>query len=706
MATIVGTTGDDTLLGVLSEADSILGLAGNDSIEGGAGNDTLVGGVGADTLRGGAGFDTADYSASSSRINIDMQSSSVGSGLSGDAQGDVLSDIEAVIGSAFSDAISGGISVADSLVGGAGNDFLRGRGSNDTLDGGDGDDTLNGGTDADFIQGGAGRDTADYSNDTQGVTVNLATGTGIRGDAAGDTLSGVENLFGGSGIDVLTGNDLDNDLRGEAGNDRLFGGAGADTLQGGSGNDRLDGGDGIDTADYSISPGGVNANLETGLATRAFAEADQLISIENLFGGLGNDSFTGNTTGNVLSGGRGDDTLDGGAGNDTLAGGFGADALQGGDGIDTADYSASTGAISVNLTAGGGTLGDALNDTLTSIEDLTAGFGDDTLVGNLGENVLIGAAGADSLDGAGGSDLVYGGAGNDTILVGDGDLLYGNDDGDSFVVSGPVNATIDGGSGGVDNDILDLTDASNFEVSYTDATPGALAGSVVFYNNANRDSVVGTLNFSEIEGVVCFTPGTLIDTAAGRVPVEKLCQGDRVLTRDNGWQEVSWIGRRNLTMRHLQEDASLLPIVMKAGSLGENLPERDLAVSPAHRMLVSSRRAQLYFEELEVLVAAKHLVEVPGIARGAPQPISYIHFMCSQHEVVRANGAWSESFLPGEQAMTQVREEQCAELLQLFPRLAVDGKSAFPAARRILKRYEALILEMDGPIGCRDPVHF
>jgi hypothetical protein len=112
-------------------------------------------------------------------------------------------------------------------------------------------------------------------------------------------------------------------------------------------------------------------------------------------------------------------------------------------------------------------------------------------------------------------------------------------------------------------------------------------------------------------------------------------------------------------------------------------------------MLVNSWRAQLYFDEPEVLVAAKHLVGVSGIAQGAAQPVSYVHFMCAQHEVVRANGAWSESFLPGDHAMAQVGDEQCAELLRLFPELALDGNKAYPAARRILKHYEALALEID-----------
>ncbi|MGL4239333.1 Hint domain-containing protein [Tabrizicola sp.] len=801
--TIIGDVADNIFIG-LSGDDLLSGGGGNDSIEGGSWSDTLVGGEGADTLFGGDDFDLTDYSASSAGISISMDGLTPGVG--GDAEGDILSAIETVIGSAFNDTIIGSAS-ADSLVGGDGNDRLSGAGSDDTLAGGEGNDTLIGGTGADELRGGSGTDTADYSTDTQGVTVNLATGTATGGDALGDTLSSIENLTGGTVADVLTGDDLGNVLTGGGGNDTLIGGAGADTLVGGAGSDttdysassagisvavdgltpgvgddaegdvlsgmevvigsvfndtitgssstdtllggdgndrlsggasgdslvggegndtliggtggdRLNGGNGIDTADYSTSSQGVAVSLQTGSASGGDAAFDQLISIENLTGSSANDTLTGNDLDNVLAGGGGNDSLTGGAGNDTLVGGTGADLLQGNGGIDTADYSGSTGSVSVSLATNRGTLGDALNDRLISVENVTGGLGDDTLTGGIGGNVLAGGEGADSLDGGAsrdtldggagndtlvggdGADLVFGGAGNDTILVGDGDSINGNDDSDTFIVSGPVTATIDGGAGGADNDVLDLSAASNYTVNYSDTTPGALAGTVVFRDSANPDSIIGTLTFTEIEGVICFTPGTLIETVRGPVPVEELRQGDRVLTRDNGWQEIAWIGRRDLTARQLRKDESLRPIVIRAGSLGDNLPESDLLVSPAHRMLVGSRRAQLYFEEPEVLVAAKHLAGVPGIAQSAARPVSYIHFMCSRHEVVRANGAWAESFLPGDHALTQVGEEQRAELFRLFPELALHRHTAFPAARRILKRHEALVLNRDGLSGC------
>ncbi|MBE0533285.1 MAG: right-handed parallel beta-helix repeat-containing protein [Rhodospirillales bacterium] len=147
------------------------------------------------------------------------------------------------------------------FYGGAGADTLSGGAGDDTLYGGAGDDTLIGGTGADALSGGAGIDTADYSASTAAVNVNLGTGAAQSGgDAAGDTLSGIENVTGSDYADILTGGAGDNVLTGGAGNDTLsggagddtlIGGAGDDTLTGGAGDDTLEGGDGIDTAVYS-----------------------------------------------------------------------------------------------------------------------------------------------------------------------------------------------------------------------------------------------------------------------------------------------------------------------------------------------------------------------------------------------------------------------------------------------------------------------
>lgn len=128
----------------------------------------------------------------------------------------------------------------------SGNDLISGGGGSDQLNGGLGDDTLIGGGGADALDGGDGIDTASYAG-SGSVVVNLASGLGRGGHAAGDTFAGIENLTGGKGNDSLTGDDNDNLLNGAGGRDTLAGGAGNDCLMGGGGKDTLTGGDGADS---------------------------------------------------------------------------------------------------------------------------------------------------------------------------------------------------------------------------------------------------------------------------------------------------------------------------------------------------------------------------------------------------------------------------------------------------------------------------
>src|SRR5450755_1409305 len=275
------------------------------------------------------------------------------------------------------------------LSGGAGNDFLVGADGNDTL------------------VGGSGTDTADYSASASAVTVNLATNVNTGGDAAGDSLSGIENITGSAYNDTLTGDANDNVLSGGAGNDTLDGGAGNDTLIGGAGADTLTGGSGTDTADYSASASAVTVNLATNVNTGGDAAGDSLSGIENLIGSAYDDTLTGDAGANVISGG---------AGNDTIIGGAGADTLDGGAGADTVDYSASSAGVTVNLTnAGAQSGGDAAGDILSNFENITGSAYADVLTGNASANVISGGAGNDTIIGGAGADTLDGGAGTDTV---------------------------------------------------------------------------------------------------------------------------------------------------------------------------------------------------------------------------------------------------------------------------------------------------
>lgn len=188
--------------------------------------------------------------------------------------------------------------------------------------------------------------------------------------------------------------------------------------------------------------------------------------------------------------------------------------------------------------------------------------------------------------------------------------------------------------------------------------------------------------------VTCFTLGTLIDTSRGRRPVESLRPGDRILTRDNGLQTLRWQGGTHVTGDGLDIRPNLRPVQIRAGALGPGTPATDLMVSPQHRVLIRSRIAHRLFKDAEILVAAKHLVGLPGIETVMlPRGVSYFHMLFDRHEIVRSNGAWSESLFTGPQALGSVSESAQREIAALFPDL-VHGAMPRPA-RRLLTGREA-----------------
>ena len=113
--------------------------------------------------------------------------------------------------------------------------------------------------------------------------------------------------------------------------------------------------------------------------------------------------------------------------------------------------------------------------------------------------------------------------------------------------------------------------------------------------------------------IVCFGRGTLILTDCGDVAVEDLREGDLVMTRDHGAQPIRWIGSHCMGAVILYAQPHLRPIRISADALGQNAPAQDLIVSPQHRVLVRSKIAQRMFGATEILVAAKHLLELDGV---------------------------------------------------------------------------------------------
>lgn len=234
---------------VTTRTDGVFtGGAGADTIMGGAANDTISGGLGADKLSGGAGVDTLSYETMTGAVTVNLATNTVSGAAGSQAAGDVISGFENVTGGAGNDSLTGdanantlrGWAGDDRLTGGGGDDRLFGGLGADTLSGGEGDDTLSGGGGADNLSGGNGVDTLSYKGLTTAVAVNLGTNTVFAAagtEAAGDTISGFQNVVGGSGNDTLVGDSGANWLQGGAGADRLNGAGGADFLTGEGGAD-------------------------------------------------------------------------------------------------------------------------------------------------------------------------------------------------------------------------------------------------------------------------------------------------------------------------------------------------------------------------------------------------------------------------------------------------------------------------------------
>ena len=484
-----GTAGNDTVTGTSEE----------DTINGGAGNDTIIGGAGADTLSGGAGIDTLSYSTSATAVTINLATNTASGG---DATGDIISNFENVMGGSGN----------DSLTAWASGSTLDGGSGNDTLIGGAGNDTIIGGAGADTMSGGAGTDTLSYATSTADVTVNLATNAASGGDAAGDVISGFENVTGGSGNDSLTAWASGSTMDGGSGSDTLIGGAGNDTIIGGAGADTMSGGAGTDTLSYATSTADVTVNLATNAASGGDAAGDVISGFENVTGGSGNDTFTAGTAGSVLNGGDGNDTLIGGAGNDTIIAGAGDDTvyasggidnLDGGTGSDTIVYDIGTADLTVDLSSGLGYYSSypAGADSFSNFENATSGAGNDTLIGNAGDNIMMGGAGNDTITGGDGNDTLFGGLGNDTLSGGNGADLF-------MIQAGLGTDTVTGGAGGGWIDTIDLTDASGN--SYSGALPSDWT--VVLTSGTITSTGNETMHLSaDASGYIHHTDGTQVN---------------------------------------------------------------------------------------------------------------------------------------------------------------------------------------------------
>lgn len=405
-----------------------------------------------------------------------------------------------------------GTSGDDNLAGSAGDDELYGLDGDDTLEGGAGDDLLDGGSGSDAMAGGAGNDV--YFVDWYGDSVAEAADEGI--DEVRTTLSdytlaaNVENAFSSStSYHWLTGNGLDNLLKGSDADSYIFAQGGDDTILRSGGYDQIYGGEGHDIlvlagtlADYIITKayGSVairDAAGDDGVVDIRLYEMEEIrfegdnsifdvTTAFDRFGTAGDDVLTGDANDNKLFGYAGSDTLYGLGGNDELDGGAGADTMAGGTGDDY--YHVDEAADAIVEAAGAGydvilLAGATYNLGTASVEEIWslysgnstiigsaianaihADIGDDWIEGRGGNDYLVGDAGNDRLDGGNGNDELNGGSGDDLMIGGLGDDLY--------YVSETGDVVTEAGGSGIDTVRLYLssytipTNVENLDLSY------------------------------------------------------------------------------------------------------------------------------------------------------------------------------------------------------------------------------------------------
>ena len=264
------------------------------------------------------------------------------------------------------------------------------------------------------------------------------------GMSLGAALAVPLKAWGGEGSDVMSGGAKDDELHAGLGDDSF------ETAAKPDGADLYDGGPDIDSMSYALRMAAVVVKLNNAADDGEASEKDNVQStVENLTGGNGSDNLTGSASDNAFIGGPGNDTLNGGAGDDLFleaAASAGSDIMNGGDGSDTVDYSGRHADLNVTLctsTASGCMTGACScaaddgeaseKDTLVNLENVFAGSGNDTLIGNVASNYFTGGLGNDTLRGGDGDDNLYGEAGNDVLEGGDGDdLLDGAEGLDTF----------------------------------------------------------------------------------------------------------------------------------------------------------------------------------------------------------------------------------------------------------------------------------
>jgi Ca2+-binding RTX toxin-like protein len=560
--TITGGAFNDTLFGQAGN-DILTGGGGNDVINGGGGTDTAAfsgavtnydytlgtGGnlIVTDTRAGSP--DGRDTLAGFNGENIRFGATTLHL-IYGDNNANVLTgtgSADLVLGLDGADTLMSGGSGNDVLIGGNGADTIYGGSGTDTIVGGAGDDIIHYvvGDGADSVDGGADADTLNIlgtsGNNVLDVVFNGSVITAVAGGSVvnvetitADLLGGTDTLsFGAAttvGVAIDLGAGTASGFTSITGIENVTGGSGNDTLRGSSGNNTLNGGAGTDTAvftngyaSYTFSLSGSNLQVSgapDGTDTLASIETVQFgaqtfnllygttgadiltgtASADLLLGFSNSDTLNGNGGNDVLIGGSNNDTVNGGAGNDTILYtiGDGSDSIDGGADADVLKILGTTGTDSLDVVFDGTAITAVAGGSVANVESITADLlgGTNTLtydpsgaaITTVGVTVNLGTGNASGFTSIAGIENVSGGSGND-LLTGNsaGNTLSGGNGDDTFVATvGDGSDTYNGGSG------FDTYDLS-----------GTTAGAIINLSTGNASSAqTGSDTLSSIENVI------------------------------------------------------------------------------------------------------------------------------------------------------------------------------------------------------------
>ncbi|CCD91746.1 hypothetical protein BRAO375_1700017 [Bradyrhizobium sp. ORS 375] len=186
--------------------------------------------------------------------------------------------------------------------------------------------------------------------------------------------------------------------------------------------------------------------------------------------------------------------------------------------------------------------------------------------------------------------------------------------------------------------------------------------------SGNLGGANGNLKITSYETTICFFAGTMIRTPDGEVAVETLKRGDQVLTHDGSVATVDWLGVQTISLR-FADKLRVLPIRIKAGALGDNVPARDLLVSPDHAILVEG-----------ALIHAGALVNGTSIVREAdvPTTFTYYHVEVEDHSLILAENTPAETFVDN---IDRLHFDNWAEHEALYPNGKPINELPYPRAK-------------------------